>query len=81
MTKGLEAILYLNEGLEVHSFCVFLGIKEEESVHPTETTSAREEAWHQELRSAYLQQYVQYMQSLQFIVVQTRPQSPKPTRR
>ncbi|XP_048580524.1 KICSTOR complex protein SZT2 isoform X3 [Nematostella vectensis] len=36
-----------------------------------------EEPWHKELRSAYIQQYIQYMQSLQFVVVQTRPQSPK----
>lgn len=39
-----------------------------------------EDRWHKDLRSAFMQQYIQYMQSLQFVVVQTRPQSPKPTK-
>ncbi|KAJ7386497.1 KICSTOR complex protein szt2 [Desmophyllum pertusum] len=55
--------------------------KKERSVDPTKKAPPCEEAWHQELRSAYMQQYVQYMQSLQFIMVQTRPQSPKQSRR
>ncbi|XP_020912267.1 KICSTOR complex protein SZT2 isoform X2 [Exaiptasia diaphana] len=39
-----------------------------------------EDEWHKNLRSAFIQQYIQYMQSLQFVVVQTRPQSPKPVK-
>ena len=59
----------------------WLETKKEASADPTGKTPPYEESWHQELRSAYMQQYVQYMQSLQFIVVQTRPQSPKQARR
>lgn len=44
------------------------------------TLLEKEEEWHKNLRSAFIQQYVQYMQSLQFVVVQTRPHSPKPVK-
>ena len=54
---------------------------EDETTAEAEKKPRTEEAWHKELRSAYLQQYVQYMQSLHFIVVQSRPQSPKQSRR
>lgn len=54
--------------------------KNEEGLNEQETRP-QEEVWHQDLKSAYVQQYKQYMQSLQFIVVPTRPQSPKPSRR
>ncbi|KAM9384552.1 KICSTOR complex protein SZT2 isoform 2-T2 [Pholidichthys leucotaenia] len=37
---------------------------------------AKEEAWLQDIRSSFLQQYVQYLQSLGFILVQVRPPSP-----
>ena len=67
--------------LEILIIFASLETKKERSTDPTEKTPPCEEAWHQELRSAYMQQYVQYMQSLQFIVVQTRPQSPKQARR
>lgn len=56
-------------------------MKNEKTAVEAEKKLPTEEAWHKELRSAYLQQYVQYMQSLHFIVVQTRPQSPKQSRR
>ena len=69
--KIAESIVYFSS----------LETKKEASADPTWKTPPYEEAWHQELRSAYMQQYVQYMQSLQFIVVQTRPQSPKQARR
>uniref|UniRef100_A0A8B9LKH5 SZT2 subunit of KICSTOR complex n=1 Tax=Astyanax mexicanus TaxID=7994 RepID=A0A8B9LKH5_ASTMX len=36
----------------------------------------KEEPWLQELSHTFLQQYVQYLQSLGFILVQIRPQSP-----
>ncbi|KAK5869415.1 hypothetical protein PBY51_024133 [Eleginops maclovinus] len=36
----------------------------------------KEEAWLQEISSTFLQQYVQYLQSMGFILVQVRPQSP-----
>ncbi|KAI4886625.1 hypothetical protein NFI96_012743, partial [Prochilodus magdalenae] len=36
----------------------------------------RDEPWLQELSHTFLQQYVQYLQSLGFILVQIRPQSP-----
>lgn len=73
----------LGECLDCWKYRYFssLETKKKGSVDPTEKTPPCEEAWHQELRSAYMQQYVQYMQSLRFIVVQTRPQSPKQARR
>ncbi|XP_058634051.1 KICSTOR complex protein SZT2 isoform X13 [Onychostoma macrolepis] len=36
----------------------------------------KEEPWLQEISSMFLQQYVQYLQSMGFILVQVRPQSP-----
>ncbi|XP_039512384.1 KICSTOR complex protein SZT2 isoform X12 [Pimephales promelas] len=36
----------------------------------------KEEPWLQEISSTFLQQYVQYLQSMGFILVQVRPQSP-----
>lgn len=36
----------------------------------------KEEPWLLEVSSAFLQQYVQYLQSMGFILVQVRPQSP-----
>ncbi|XP_063057669.1 KICSTOR complex protein SZT2 isoform X2 [Engraulis encrasicolus] len=36
----------------------------------------REEPWLQDISSTFLQQYVQYLQSMGFILVQVRPQSP-----
>ncbi|XP_034149809.1 KICSTOR complex protein SZT2 isoform X1 [Esox lucius] len=36
----------------------------------------REEPWLQDLSNTFLQQYVQYLQSMGFILVQVRPQSP-----
>ncbi|KAM6963146.1 KICSTOR complex protein SZT2 [Aplochiton taeniatus] len=36
----------------------------------------KEESWLQDISSAFLQQYVQYLQSMGFILVQVRPQSP-----
>lgn len=36
----------------------------------------KEEAWLLEISAAFLQQYVQYLQSIGFILVQVRPQSP-----
>ncbi|KAL1022662.1 hypothetical protein UPYG_G00030640 [Umbra pygmaea] len=36
----------------------------------------REETWLQDLSNTFLQQYVQYLQSMGFILVQVRPQSP-----
>jgi len=36
----------------------------------------KEETWLQEISSTFLQQYVQYLQSMGFILVQVRPQSP-----
>ena len=66
----------MSPNMKLWKFC-FVETKKEE----TEKKPRTEEAWHKELRSAYLQQYVQYMQSLRFIVVQSRPQSPKQSRR
>lgn len=40
---------------------------------------AREEPWLKELSLAFLQQYVQYLQSMGFVLVPLRP--PSPTRR
>lgn len=36
----------------------------------------KEEPWLLEISSTFLQQYVQYLQSMGFILVQVRPQSP-----
>lgn len=36
----------------------------------------KEEAWLLEISASFLQQYVQYLQSIGFILVQVRPQSP-----
>ncbi|KAG9341532.1 hypothetical protein JZ751_019037 [Albula glossodonta] len=36
----------------------------------------REEHWLQDISNTFLQQYVQYLQSMGFILVQVRPQSP-----
>lgn len=36
----------------------------------------KEEPWLQDISAAFLQQYVQYLQSIGFILVQVRPQSP-----
>ena len=69
----------MSPNMKLWKFC-FVETKKEET-DEAEKKPRTEEAWHKELRSAYLQQYVQYMQSLQFIVVQSRPQSPKQARR
>ncbi|XP_016380898.1 protein SZT2-like [Sinocyclocheilus rhinocerous] len=42
-------------------------------MHPSRL---KEEPWLQEISSMFLQQYVQYLQSMGFILVQVRPQSP-----
>ncbi|TRZ02061.1 hypothetical protein DNTS_016329 [Danionella cerebrum] len=39
-------------------------------------SKVKEEPWLQEISSSFLQQYVQYLQSMGFILVQVRPQSP-----
>ncbi|XP_075688770.1 LOW QUALITY PROTEIN: KICSTOR complex protein SZT2 [Rhinoderma darwinii] len=39
-------------------------------------SKAKEEPWLQELRTAFMQQYIQYLQSTGFILVQLRPASP-----
>ncbi|XP_074640655.1 KICSTOR complex protein SZT2-like [Tubulanus polymorphus] len=44
-------------------------------------TSRFEEGWHIDLRSSMIQQYIQYLQSIGFIQIQTRPPSPKRTRK
>ncbi|CAE1264632.1 SZT2 [Acanthosepion pharaonis] len=36
-----------------------------------------EEDWHREIRKKFLQQYMQHLQSLGFVQIQTRPASPK----
>lgn len=36
----------------------------------------KEEPWLQEMCNAFLQQYIQYLQSMGFILVQVRPPSP-----
>nr|XP_002731655.2 PREDICTED: protein SZT2-like [Saccoglossus kowalevskii] len=36
-----------------------------------------EEPWHNELRLSFVQHYIQYLQNLGFVQVNTRPQSPK----
>lgn len=58
--------------------------KKKPSVTPTDSPvneakskSGQEEPWHAELRHSFVNQYIQYVQSLGFVQVQTRPASPK----
>ncbi|KAK3091384.1 hypothetical protein FSP39_019468 [Pinctada imbricata] len=37
----------------------------------------REEPWHFDLRTSFVKQYIEYVQSLGFVLVQTRPGTPK----
>ncbi|XP_064625448.1 KICSTOR complex protein SZT2-like [Lineus longissimus] len=46
----------------------------------SQRSSPLEDPWHVELRNSMMQEYIQYLQSLQFIQVQMRPASPKRSR-
>uniref|UniRef100_A0AAY4B5N6 SZT2 n=1 Tax=Denticeps clupeoides TaxID=299321 RepID=A0AAY4B5N6_9TELE len=46
------------------------------STDSAEALPRKEEPWLQDLSNTFLQQYVQYLQSMGFILVQVRPQSP-----